>query len=68
MASRLLHLSAALLCLPSVALAGEPSRGTVITIASVGAWLIISSVGIVLRSKRGERPKANESANPDQKA
>jgi hypothetical protein len=60
----LLALSA-LVLIPSVALGGEPSKGTVITIASVGLWLIISSVGIVIRSRR-DGAKGDAGAKKDE--
>lgn len=62
--SCLLALSA-LVFIPSVAVAGEPSKGTVITIASVGLWLIISSVGIVLRSRRDEDKGESDAKKDD---
>ena len=45
-----------LLCLiPSIALAGEPSKGTVIMISGVSAWLVLSSGLVLLRQIRKSR-------------
>lgn len=64
MSPRFLLTHAPLVFVPSLALAGEPSRGTVITIASVGAWIIISSLGIVLRNKRDAGAKPGDATAP----
>ena len=47
-----------LLLTPAVAMAGEPSKGTVIMISGVSGWLVLSS-GFVLwqEIKRGRNDK-----------
>jgi len=45
-----------LLCLtPSIALAGEPSKGTVIMISGVSGWIVLSSAFFLWKEVRKSR-------------
>jgi len=47
------------LCLlPATLAANEPSRGTVIMVSSIGAWVLFSSGSVLLRNQRKTREKA----------
>lgn len=51
--------------LPSFLTAAEPSKGTVITIASIGAWVVFSSTGLMLRRKRDKALLDDSQKGPD---
>ena len=49
------------LCLtPSLALAGEPSKGTVILISGVSGWLVVSSAFVLWKEIRKSRHKKHD--------
>jgi hypothetical protein len=51
----------ALLCLsPSLAFAGEPTKGTVIMISSVSGWLLLSSGFLLWKEFRKSRASKND--------
>ena len=51
----------ALLCLsPTLALAGEPSKGTVIMISGVSGWLVVSSGFLLWKEIRKSRSSKHD--------
>jgi hypothetical protein len=58
MFSRIFYVMGALCLLPVSLTAGEPSRGTVIMVSSIGGWVLFSSGSIALREMRRSRQKA----------
>lgn len=58
MRSLLLFPFVSLCLLPATLAAGEPSKGTVIMVSSIGGWVLLSSGSILLREQRKAREKA----------
>lgn len=52
MSPRLFAFVSSLFMSPALLSAAEPGKGTVITIASIGGWVIFSSTGLMLRRQR----------------
>lgn len=59
---RVFALFSALFMSPAVLSAAEPGKGTVITIASIGGWVLFSSTGLMLRRQRDKN--SEEGAKP----
>jgi hypothetical protein len=71
MSPRLFALVSSLFISPVLLSAAEPGKGTVITIASIGGWVIFSSAGLMLRRQRdkdaaetAKEAKPAEPSNP----
>lgn len=57
----------AFVALPSIALANEPAKGTLIMVSSVGIWVLLSSVFMVSKGARPNPRKGSGETEPADK-
>lgn len=63
MSLRFFALISSLFISPALLSAAEPGKGTVITIASIGGWVLFSSTGLMLRRQR-DKNEAEDATKP----